>query len=389
MKRLFFRLILLTLAVGLGWMVFDRLQQAQAPETKRGKGETKPVPVESAPVRTGAIELRRTFSGALEATAEFVVAPKVSGRVESIAVDLADSVRRNQVVARLDDAEYEQAIAQAQADLAVEQANQAKAESSLTIAQRELDRIRRLQGRGVSSESDLDSARMEELARRAEVAVAEAQVSRAEAALQSARIRADYTRVEAGWNGGNEQRIVAERFVDEGETVSANTPLLRIVELNPVTGVIFVTEKDYAYLKAGQPATLRTDAYPGEDFSAEIARIAPVFQQGSRQARVELRVENPDLRLKPGMFIRATVVLDHIEDATLIPEIALTRRDDHDGLFLLDAAGETVRWMTVEVGIRQGETVQVLDADIAGQVVTLGQQLLDDGSTVLLPEASE
>ncbi len=389
MNRSIFRLLLLALTAGLGWMVYDRLQETRAPATQRAKGGPKPVPVESAPVRTGPIELRRTFSGTLEATAEFIVAPKVSGQVKQIAVDLADPVNRNQVVARLDDAEYQQAIAQAEADRAVEQANLTEAESALTIARRDLDRIQRLQGRGVSSESDLDAAKMEELARRAGVEVARAQVARADAALQSARIRSDYTRVEAGWNGGNEQRIVAERYVDEGETVSANTPLLRIVELDPVTGVIFVTEKDYAYLKPEQPALLRTDAYPGEDFPAEIARIAPVFQQGSRQARVELRVENPEQRLKPGLFVRVTVTLASIDDATLIPEVALTRRDDRDGIFLLADGGDTVRWLPVAVGIRQGETVQALGEGISGRVVTLGQQLLEDGSQVLLPGASE
>ncbi len=389
MNRFIFRLLLLALAAGLGWMIYDRLQEVGQPASQRGQGGPKPVPVESAPVRTGPIELRRTFSGTLEATAEFIVAPKVSGQVKQIAVDLADPVNRNQVVARLDDAEYQQAIAQAEADRAVEQANLTEAESALTIARRDLDRIQRLQGRGVSSESDLDAAKMEELARRAGVEVARAQVARADAALQSARIRSDYTRVEAGWNGGNEQRIVAERYVDEGETVSANTPLLRIVELDPVTGVIFVTEKDYAYLKPEQPALLRTDAYPGEDFPAEIARIAPVFQQGSRQARVELRVENPEQRLKPGLFVRVTVTLASIDDATLIPEVALTRRDDRDGIFLLADGGDTVRWLPVAVGIRQGETVQALGEGISGRVVTLGQQLLEDGSQVLLPGASE
>ena len=104
---------------------------------------------------------------------------------------------------------------------------------------------------------------------------------RAEASLETANIRLGYTRITAGWSGGDDQRVVAERYVDEGETVSANTPLLRIVELDPITGVIFVTERDYARLQPGQEVLLlTTDAYPGEDFQGRIERIAPVFRAG-------------------------------------------------------------------------------------------------------------
>ncbi|NIR30343.1 MAG: HlyD family efflux transporter periplasmic adaptor subunit, partial [Gammaproteobacteria bacterium] len=70
------------------------------------------------------------------------------------------------------------------------------------------------------------------------------------------------------------------------------------VELDPITAVFYVTERDYARLKPGQEAALSTDAYPGESFSGRIVRIAPVFRESTRQARVELRVANPDLRLK-------------------------------------------------------------------------------------------
>ena len=93
------------------------------------------------PIVQDAIVLRRAFTGALEAGASFTVAPKVSGRVETIAVDLADPVRRGQVVAQLDDAEYEQDVAQAQADLAVAEANLEEARSLAAIARREVGMV--------------------------------------------------------------------------------------------------------------------------------------------------------------------------------------------------------------------------------------------------------
>ena len=111
--------ILIGVVAGLGWLIFGQYQDREG-SGKRGKA-SRPVPVEVARVQRGPIELRRTFSGELEALAEFVVAPKVSGRVERVIVNIGDTVNRGQVVAELDNDEYVQAVTQARADLAVAQ----------------------------------------------------------------------------------------------------------------------------------------------------------------------------------------------------------------------------------------------------------------------------
>lgn len=374
------RLLILGVLGLLVWGLYQHLDQT-APTTA-DKPASLPVPVEVASIENGPIELRRTFTGTLEAHAEFVAAPKVSGRVVALNADLADEVTRGQVVAVLDDAEYVQDVARAQADLAVAKAGQIEADSLLKIAERDLERVDKLQTRGVSSESQRDIAKAEQLAKQAQVAVTSAKVTSAEANLETARIRLGYTQVNAGWRGGSEQRVVAERYVDEGETVAANAPLLRIVELDPITAVFYVTERDYAQLQRGQAATLSTDAFPNEHFQGSIQRIAPVFRETSRQARIELRVANPEQRLKPGMFIRATVILARVEEAVIVPGQALTTREGQDGVFLVSGDGAQARWCVVQRGIQQDARVQITGEGIAGQVVVLGQQLLEDGSPI-------
>lgn len=367
------------------WLTLPSLREPDDAASRSREGAARPVPVELAPVRQGPIERRRTFTGTLQPQAQMVVSPKIGGRIDQLYADLADEVTRGQVVARLDNDEHLQAVAQAQAELAVAEANLAEAESLLRIAERELERIDRLHARDLSSESQRDVARADQFAKQALVAVAKAQVTRAQAALAAARIRLGYTEVAAGWSGEGDKRVIAERHVDEGETVAANEPMFRIVDLDPVKAVFSVTEGDYALLAPGQAAELRTDAFPGEVFTGRIDRIAPVFLEATRQARVELEVDNPDQRLKPGMFVRATVVLEQVADATVVPEQALTTRDGRRGLFVLAADGRTVAWRPVEVGVQEGDRVQVTGEGILGQVVTLGQQLLDDGSEVGLP----
>jgi len=370
-------------AVGLGWIVFGRFQDGAS--RRRGGKAFRPVPVEVVQIQRGPIALERTFSGELEALAEFVVAPKVSGRVERVIVNIADTVRRGQVVAELDNEEYVQAVAQAQADLVVARANLSEAKSALEIADREFKRTELLVKRGVASDSEFDAARQEQLEKQAQHAVAEAQIAKAESSLEIANIRLGYTKVIAGWTGGDDYRVVAERYVDEGQTVAANTPLLLIVELDPIVGVFFASERDYARLKPGQVVSSATDAYPGEQFTGQIDRIAPVFRKSTRQARVEMNISNSQHRLKPGMFIRATVVLVRAPDATIVPEQALTIRDDRTGVFVVSEDGQSVVWRQVEVGIREGERVQVEGKGLSGRVITLGQQLLDEGSPITIP----
>jgi len=382
------KIVILTLFVlvlaALGWWMTAMLHEGG------GAGlddlVLRPVPVAVAPIERGAIALKRSFSGELEAMAEFVVAPKVGGRVEKMAVAIADAVARGQVVAELDNDEYVQAVAQAQADLEVARANQSEAESALEIAAREFKRTESLLQRGIASDSQFDAVRQERSARQAQLKVAEAQVAKAQSSLETANIRLGYTKVTAGWAGGDDYRVVGERYVDAGQTVAANTPLLLIVELDPIQGVIHVTEKDYAYLTPGQHVDLTTDAYPGETFLGEILRIAPVFSKSTRQARIEMSIDNPGHRLKPGMFSNAMVELERLTDAIIVPEQAVTRREDRSGVFIVNEEGTTVAWREVRVGIREGDRVQVTGEGLSGWVVTLGQQMVTDGARISIPK---
>ena len=374
--------ILIGAAAGLGWVIFDQFQE-RAGSSKNSKS-LRPVPVEVAQIQRGPIALKRTFSGELEALAEFVVVPKVSGRVMRVFGNIADTVRRGQVVAELDNDEYVQAVAQAQADLVVAKAKLIEARSALEIANREFKRTESLLKRGIASDSEFDAASQDQLAKQAQLKVAAAQITKAESSLEIANIRLGYTKVKAGWTDGAEHRVVAERYVDEGQTVTANARLLLIVELHPIVGVVYVTERDYARLKPGQPVALKTEAFPDEQFAGRIERIAPVFRKSTRQARIEMTIDNPQHRLKPGMFIRTTVALTQVADATIIPEQALTIRDDRSGVFMVNQDGQSVAWREVKVGIREGDRLQVEGQGLSGRVVTLGQQLLKDGSAITI-----
>ena len=377
-------IIALVLALGtLGGLIALRLSGSMT-GASRSEG-AQPAAVEVAPVERGTIELRRTFTGTLEARGRFVVAANVGGRVDRLLVDLADPVRQGQVIAELDDAEQTESVAEASAELAVMRANLADATSALKIAERELQRVESLSERGLVPDSEVDTVKSRHLARRTGLKVAEAELNQAEAAYRRARVRSGYTKVIANWSGDGEARVVAERHVAEGDTVAPNDPLITVVDLDPLIAVVYVTERDYGQLHVDQTATLTTEAYPTKRFPGVIRRIAPVFRQSSRQARMELEIANPDGLLKPGMFVRAELLLDRAEGATVVPLAAIANRDGKTGLFVVDASGSHVAWHPVDVGIQQEERVQVLGNGIEGRVVTLGQQLIDDGAAITIP----
>ena len=84
------------------------------------------------------------------------------------------------------------------------------------------------------------------------------------------------------------------------------------------------------------------------------------------------------------MFVRATLVLGTIENATIVPFSAITTRDGRSGIFVVHPDRDTVSWRPVSLGVRQSERIQILGDPLSGSVVTLGQQLLGEGSAVTI-----
>lgn len=376
--------VVLLIASLLGWFV---LRARSAETTARPAAERATTAVEVRAVESGVLRDVRQFTGTLESSARFTVATKVGGLVQTVLVDLGDRIEPGQIIARIDDAELVQAVAQAEADLAVRRAELARARSDFSLAQRDFERGEQLRERGIAAESQLDEIAARQGSAQASMQLAEAQVARAESSLVLRRIELGYAQVTATWTENAVYGSVAERYQDPGNTVEANAPVVSVVSLDPLKAVVTVTERDYAGLRIGQSAELTTDAAPGRTFEAVIQRIAPVFSETSRQARIELTVPNAENLLRPGMFARVRVVLAEAEAPAIVPLDALARRDGRDVVFVLDDAGETVRMVEITRGITESGRVQITDPQISGRVVTLGQQLLQDGSRVRVVES--
>jgi len=374
--------------VVIAGVAFVFLGRTTKSHNSTGQREERLVPVESAEIQHGPLAFSRTFSGTIKAHAQFDVAPKISGRIERLLTDVSETVVRGQIVVEMESAEFEQQVIEAEARLAVAQANRDEAVSRFKIASRQLDRAKTLSNRGIASESAYDTAQEQFLTGQSAVKVAEANLKREEALLRAAKIRLGYTRVKANWKQGDSKRIVAERFIDEGNTVAANTPIFSIVEIDPVIATIQLNERDYPRISLGQQAQVQVDGFSDQVFTGVVSRISPVFQESSRQAEIEIQVANTDLLLKPGMFARCRLELDSLENAVSVPEMAITKRNNQLGVFLIDDERHSVKWVEVKPGFKSGDQVQLLEPDLTGHVVTLGQQFIKDGSRVKITKES-
>ena len=200
--------------------------------------------------------------------------------------------------------------------------------------------------------------------------------------LREAEIRLSYTQIRAVWEGGGEVRFVGERLAAEGALLAQGGPLVSVIDLDELTAVIFVIERDFAKIVSGQQAAISTDAYPGSVFPGRVARIAPQLQESSRQARVEIAVPNPDRRLKPGMFARVELEFALRPDARAVPVAALVRRGGRQGLFVVGPDGASARFLELRLGLASEEWVEALAPEIDRPVVVMGQHLLEDGSPI-------
>ena len=383
MKKIVFILILLVGFSVIGWQVY---QKASASRTgfKRQR-RSVPVAVETVPVKKAEIREVGRFTGSLFPLSEFIVAPKIAGRLEKILVDIGDVVRGGQLVAVLDDAEFRQQVLQAQAELEVARANLQEGRDMLENTEREYRRVVNLRNKKITSEAELDTIDAKYKTYQAKLKVAKAQLTQKEAELNMARVRLAYTQIRVPDNHVSSLRVVGERYVDEGAMLAANNPIVSILDIETLTAVIYVIERDYPKVKVGLEASASTDAFPGRNFSGRVSRIAPMLKEKSREARVEIEIINEKKLLKPGMFVRVEIEFRKHENATVVPAAAIVKRDGKPGVFMANLKQQKARFVPVKVGIVNGGDAEIVNPPLSGSVVTLGHHLLEDGARIILP----
>jgi RND family efflux transporter MFP subunit len=176
--------------------------------------------------------------------------------------------------------------------------------------------------------------------------------------------------------------IVTQYFVDLGEYVSPATPVCEVADVNNVKIVVYVAENDLPRVKLGQSARFETDAYPGRIFWGKVSKISQSLDTSSRSSGVEILADNPDLKLKPGMFARVDLIISTHSNTIVVPRQALRETDSADYLYIIKDNKAYMK--KVKVGVKLEDIPEITgginDSDV---VITMGwNNVSSDGELV-------
>lgn len=275
-------------------------------------------------VQKGDITSAVTASGTVNAVTTVLVGTQVSGTIREIMVDFNSLVKKNRIIARIDPATFEAQVEQARAGLLSAKANLEKSEAMLVDSQRAMNRAKELFAKDLVARSELDSAETNFLTAKAQVNASKAQVAQSEASLKTADTNLQYTRITSPVDG-----IVVSRNVDVGQTVAASfqTPTLFTIaqDLTKMQIDTNVDEADIGRIRTGMDVEFTVDAYPETTFRGKVFQVrnAPITVQNVVTYDVVIKVDNPDLKLKPGMTANVSIIVSTKNNVLRIPKAAL------------------------------------------------------------------
>jgi len=343
------------------------------------RGFRPPMTVNTAQVGRSSLTEYVTVVGNLIGAATVQVVPKVNGRLESIAVQLADPVRKGQRIAKVEDREIAQQVKQAQASFEVSGASVRQREADLKFAEVNLERSRSLYERQLMPKQSLDDADARYQAAVAQLDLARAQYSQAKARLDELEITLANTEIVSPVDG-----FVGKRFLDPGAFTSQNSPIVSVVDIGYVRLVANLVEKDVKRVTAGVPAVVEVDAFPGERFDGHVSRVAPVFDPATRTAEMEIEVPNPGFRLKPGMYARVRLKVADRPNALTVPAAAVVFTQNQKGVFI-PTEGNVAQFQAVEFGLQDDQHAEVLSGiDEGATVIATGASALKEGDRYVL-----
>lgn len=295
-----------------------------------------------------------TLPGRVQPNQQATLHAKVSGYLESLTVDKGDRVKQGQTLGHID-------VPELRADLT-------RFEATLAVAEGELARI----SEALAKAPDLVVPQSVDDAR-AKVEIARADVRRTRTLL-------GYTRLVAPFAG-----IVTARHVDPGAFIPAATAtnrvapgadgaaILTLMDFATVRIQVPVPEREAALVRVGQPLDFRVDVLGSRRFESKVARHAYALDPVTQTMLVEADVANPELALRPGMFVTARVGVERHDDVPSLPLAAVLVEKATRSVLVLD--GGVARKRLVETGFDDGESIEIVNA-------------LDANATVLIPGAA-
>ncbi|MDD3320958.1 MAG: efflux RND transporter periplasmic adaptor subunit [Paludibacter sp.] len=270
------------------------------------------------------------------------IAPSTPGRIRQILVEVGNRVEKGQKLVQMD------------------VANLSNSETQIENVKRVYKRTQELFSVGGASQQELDNAKLQ-----------------LDVAQTNLKNLTENTFLLSPISG-----IVTARNYDNGDMYSAQQPVLTIMQINPVKLLINVSETSYPNVIKGMPVTVQFDIFPGEKFKGEVSLIYPTIDERSRTFGVEIKMNNANSKIRPGMFGRVKMEFGQIKHV-VVPDQSVIKQTGSGARFVFVYNNGKVAYKQVQLGQRLGNEYELISGVTDGEeVVVSGQSALVDGSEV-------
>jgi multidrug efflux system membrane fusion protein len=368
--------LVIAVAVGVG-LLLSKCAAGSQPASPFGRGGRPTVTVGIAQATVGDVPITVTALGTVTPEATVSVISRVTGELQQVRFTEGQMVRRGDVLAQVDPAPFQAALAQAQGSLAHD-------EASLADAELDLKRYNTLVAQNSIATQTRDT-------QAALVKQDQGLVAADKGAVDTARLNLQWSRIISPVAGR-----VGIRQVDAGNQISANgsTPIAVVTQIDPID-VIFAIPEDaipsivrHPDFGAGLPVTAYDRTGGAAIGTGSLATIDNVVDTTTGTVKGKARFGNPTGALFPNQFVNITVLVDTLKNQIMVPTTAVRHGPSGDFVWVLQE-DKTVKQTAVTTGPGTAETTSIVSGLSAGEtVVTDGGDRLRDGASVTLPRGA-
>lgn len=337
--------------------VMLREEPSASSQAKQGLSQPPAASVQTLRVQRRDLVRSLTLPGNVSPWLQATLYAKLPGYLKWMGADKGDIVKKGQLLAILDAPEVAQQFQQAEADYHIKQVT--------------FERLQNVwkENPDVIAKQDVD--------------VAEAAAKAAKHLRDSRKSMLDYTKVFAPFHG-----VITARFADPGAFIPAavgsatqTVPFFTIMDLDTVRVYVSVPQEDALWIKDGIPAQLTARELVGQELRGTVTRTTTALDSSTRTLLVEIDLPNPDHRLRPGMFMTVTLILqEHPQALALLPAALLS---DKDGTSVFVIEDGKIKQVAVKTGLDDGTWVEVIEGLRDNmEVVVVGKSGLTDGQAV-------
>jgi HlyD family secretion protein len=281
------------------------------------------------PITRGDIEALVVASGSLNPVDIVDVSTQVSGRVAKIMVDFNSKVKAGQVVAEIDQSSFLTKLDQNQANYRSAQAALDGARVTMENTKKKFERAQSLFEKNLISFEEKEDSETQYLNAQADLKSAEARLEQARSQLDSSKVDLGYTVIRSPIDG-----VVISRSINVGQTVAASfqAPVLFQIanDLSKMQVECAIDEADIGKVQEGQEARFNVDAFPNDNFVGKVSQVrySPTIQQNVVTYTAIVDVNNPELKLRPGMTATVSILTGQARNALRVPNAALRFQPD-------------------------------------------------------------